>query len=215
MFAFFVDLEAAFDSVDKVMLLEAMRKRGIRESLVKRCGDLYRETKNRVRVREEMGKIVWTGRGVKQGCPLSPDLFNLMTADLEEYIKKRRWKSVRLERGRSFTLAYADDSVLLAEEEEGMRGMLKELKRYVKEKELELNVEKSEMMRFKKEKGREKKMKWWWKGKRIEEVKEFKYLEFMFQRNGGKKAHIKDMVRKEAGIMGQIWGIGKRRFNKD
>jgi len=36
MVAMFVDLKAAFDSVDRGMLVEAMRKRGIRESLISR-----------------------------------------------------------------------------------------------------------------------------------------------------------------------------------
>lgn len=37
----------------------------------------------------------------------------------------------------------------------------------------------------------------------------------MFQKNRGRDAHIKDRVRKGAGIMGQIWGIGKRKFDRD
>lgn len=81
--------------------------------------------------------------------------------------------------------------------------MLRALERYVREKGLELNVEKSKMMRLKKGEGREKKTEWWWKEKRIEEVKEFKYLRFVFQRNGGTEAHIKDRVRKGTAIMGQ------------
>lgn len=55
------------------------------------------------------------------------------------------------------------------------------------------------------------KKKWKWKGKTIEEVKEFKYLGFVLQRNGGQEAHIKDRVKVAAAAMGQIWGIGKRR----
>ncbi|KAL6420898.1 hypothetical protein ACFW04_011880 [Cataglyphis niger] len=82
--AFFIDVKAAFDSVDRRKLVEAMRKRGVREELVRRNEDIMKETKNRVRRGEDLGAGFWTGRGVRQECPLSPHLFNLMTADMEE-----------------------------------------------------------------------------------------------------------------------------------
>lgn len=46
---------------------------------------------------------------------------------------------------------------LLAEEEEGMRGMLRGLERYLLEKRLELNVKKIKLMKVKKGRRREKK----------------------------------------------------------
>jgi len=52
-------------------------------------------------------------------------------------------------------------------------------------------------------------------GKTIEEVKEFKYLGYVLQKNGGQEAHIKDRVRRAAAGMGQIWGLEKRRFGGD
>jgi len=90
MVAFFVDLKAAFDSVDREMLEKALRERGVREGLVVRCMDLMRETKSKVRIGEETSEAFWTSRGVRQGCPLSPGLFNILTADLEEYMRKGR-----------------------------------------------------------------------------------------------------------------------------
>lgn len=35
------------------------------------------------------------------------------------------------------------------------------------------------------------------------------------QKNGGQEAQIKDRIRRAAVTMGQVWGIGKRRFGKD
>lgn len=81
MVVLFVDLRAAFDTVDKEILWKTMRERGIREELVRRCEDMLRETRNRVRIGEERSEQFWTGRRVKQGCPLSSSLFNLLMAD--------------------------------------------------------------------------------------------------------------------------------------
>lgn len=35
------------------------------------------------------------------------------------------------------------------------------------------------------------------------------------QRNGGQEGHARERIRKAVAIMGQLWGIGKRRFGKD
>ncbi|KAL6419347.1 hypothetical protein ACFW04_013926 [Cataglyphis niger] len=61
--AFFIDLKAAFDSVDRRKLVEAMRERGVREGLVTRSEDILRETRNRVRRGEDLGARFWTGSG--------------------------------------------------------------------------------------------------------------------------------------------------------
>lgn len=65
--------------------------------------------------------------------------------------------------------------VLLAKNEEKM-SMMEKLEGYLEMKELELNTEKTKSMRFRKRGRRLGKKDWRWKGKRIEEVKECKYL---------------------------------------
>ncbi|KZC05356.1 hypothetical protein WN55_05905 [Dufourea novaeangliae] len=70
-------------------------------------------------------------------------------------------------------------------------------------------------MRFRRGGGRTKKIRWFWKGKRIEEVKVFRYLEYIVQGNGGQEAQVRERVEKAAGVIGQVWGIGKRRFKND
>lgn len=51
--------------------------------------------------------------------------------------------------------------------------------------------------------------------KRIEEVKEFKYLGYTVRSNGSQKAQVRERVRKRTAFLGQVWGIGKRRFGGD
>jgi len=67
------------------------------------------------------------------------------------------WGGIKVGGRRVFVLAYADDVVLLAEEEEGMRGMMRGMEKYLSEKGLEVNVNKSKVMRFRRGGGREKK----------------------------------------------------------
>jgi len=70
-------------------------------------------------------------------------------------------------------------------------------------------------MRFKKGGGRMRKREWRWRGKGIEEVREFRYLGYTLQRNGEQEAHIRERIKRAAAVMGEVWGIGRRKFGKD
>lgn len=78
-----------------------------------------------------------------------------------------------------WTLSYADNIVLLAKGEDKMKSMMGKLEKYIDGKGLTINAEKSRLLRFKKGRGRLKKIVWRWKGKVIEKVKSFKYLGYV------------------------------------
>jgi len=84
----------------------------------------------------------------------------LLIADLEEVMGKVKRGGVKLGGKRIYTLAYADDIVLLAEQEDEMRSMIVRLEEYLDRKGLELNVEKTKIMRFRKGRGRIEKREW-------------------------------------------------------
>lgn len=120
--------------VNRGTLIKAMRERGIREGLIERIEEVVRETKSRVRIEGELSKEFWQNRGIRQGCLLSSTLFNILIADLEEEMARGRWGGVKLGDRKIYTLAYADDVVLVAEKEEGMRAMIVRMERYLEGK---------------------------------------------------------------------------------
>ena len=75
-----------------------------------------------------------------------------------------------------WSLAYADDIVLIANKEEELKAMMKRLEHFLDRRRLNLNVAKSKTMVFKKGGGKEKNTSSNWKGERVEEVKEMLYL---------------------------------------
>lgn len=145
----------------------------------------------------------------------SPLLFSIIIADLEEEMRKGQVGGVQIGKERIWSLAYADDLVLLAKSEEGMKEMVKRMKNYLKKKRLQLNTEKSKMMCFRKGGGRRRKIEWKWRGERIEEISEFKYLGYVFRRNGENEGHIKKLKRKGNIVMRQVWSLYERKFWED
>ena len=141
-YAFFADLKAAFDRVNRKELGEMMKKAGIKERLRRRIMETYKETKNVIRIGDQKTKEFWTKRGVRQGCPMSPTLFNIYMMDLEKEMKKEQTGGVMVEKEKIWTITYADDIVLIAKEEQNLKGMIRRFKRYIERKGLILSTEK-------------------------------------------------------------------------
>jgi len=161
-----------------------MEERSIRRGLIERIKEIYEQTKNAVRVHGNMINWFGTREAVRQGCPLSPLLFVLVIADVEEEMKKEKVGGALIEKNRIRTLAYADVLILLAKNEEGIKETMKRLEEYLRNKNVQLNAEESKVLCFRKGEGRRRRVKWIWKGKRIEGVSKFKYLGYVVKKNG-------------------------------
>lgn len=213
-YSIFVDLKAAFDTVNREKLWKVMEEVGISEGLIERIKELYKETKSNVRTEEGNTEEFWTTKGVRQGCLLSPALFCIYIAGLEKELEKRFIGGVKVGRCRVWSLAYADDMVLLAEGREALEDMIGTMRKFFKKRDLILSTEKTKVMVFGKKK-KEKKEKWMWEGKEMEEVKEFKYLGFIFERNGGYEKHLKELRNKGLCASRKVWGLGEKICSGD
>jgi len=65
-------------------------KRKKRRELIERVKEIYEQTKNAVGVHGNITNWFWMRKGIRQGCPLSPLLFVLVIANVEEEMKKRQ-----------------------------------------------------------------------------------------------------------------------------
>jgi hypothetical protein len=75
--AAFVDLRAAFDSVNRDVLWQLLLARGVAPKLVQLIQDLYQGCKASVRTGGQTSAPFPVHTGVRQGCPMSPTLFNV------------------------------------------------------------------------------------------------------------------------------------------
>ena len=100
-------------------------------------------------VRTGHGTTEWfqTGKGVRQGCILSPCSFNLYA----EYIMRNTGleeaqAGIKVAGRNTNILRYADDTTLMAESEEELKSLLMNVKEESEKVGLKLNIQKSKIM---------------------------------------------------------------------
>lgn len=178
LYALFLDLKKAFDSIDRNFIFKELVKSGkfSKEELL-----FYSHTldANYIKIHDGVttSNIIVQSNGVRQGGCTSPFLFNFSLADINEIIK--HIKSVKL-------ILYADDMVLMSENLEDLKEALRLIKKYLLDRKLRLNLEKCKVMKFR-NKGRGKysgKDRMIVDGENVQFVSEFTYLGVIFQASG-------------------------------
>ena len=122
----FIDDAKALDCVDHNKLWKILKEMGIPDHLTCLLRNLYAGQKATVRTGH--GRTDWfqIGKGVRQGCILSPCLFSLNA----EYIIRNTGLNeaqagIKIARRNINNLSYADDTTLMGESEEELKRLLK------------------------------------------------------------------------------------------
>ena len=125
----FIDYDKAFDCVDHNKLWKILKEMRIPDHLICLLRNLY--AGQEATVRTGHGTTDWfkIGKGVRQGCILSPCLFNfyakyiMRNAELEE-----AQAGIKIAGRNINNLRYADDTTLMAESEEELKSLLMKVK---------------------------------------------------------------------------------------
>ena len=143
----FIDYAKAFDWVDHNKLWKVLKKMGIPDHLTGLLRNLYAGQEATIRTRHETTDWFQIGKGVHQGCILSPCLFNL-------YAKYIMWNAkldeaqagIKIARRNINNLRYADNTTLMAESEEELQSLLMKVKEESEKIGLTLNIQKTKIM---------------------------------------------------------------------
>ena len=142
-----IDYAKAFDCVDHKKLWKILQEMGIPDHMTHPLRKLY--TGQEATVRTGHGTTDWfqIGKGVHQGCILSPCLFNLYA----EYIMRNSGveeaqAGIKIAGRNINSLRYADDTTLMAESEEDLKGLLMKVKEEHEKAGLKLNLQKTKIM---------------------------------------------------------------------
>lgn len=145
-----LDVSKAFDTVPHEIIGAALRKKGLPKYLVNHIEDSYKDVHTIINCgKEEVAMNLQ--RGVKQGDPLSPLIFNLTIEPLLQTLENKSGYKINPDINIS-TLAFADDMLLLANTAEQASELLDTTETYLKGLGMSLSVGKCTTFQIKKTK---------------------------------------------------------------
>lgn len=142
----FLDLAKAFDTVTHDSIRKAMARKGLPREVIEHIMDFYNGAKTQFSTNEGRTGDIEILSGVKQGCPLSPLLFNLVLDELLERIEKLNC-GVKLDDMRIGAMAFADDLAIMAGSGGEMDILLNACREFFNEKSLTINAKKCASLR--------------------------------------------------------------------
>ena len=140
----FIDYTKAFDRVRHDEIKKKLTKLKIDGKDLRIIKNMYWEQTAAMRVEGEISAFQKIKRWVRQGCVLSPDLFSLYSEIIMRNIEGQ--PGIRVGGHNINNLRYADDTVLISENEKDLQQLLNIVESKSKEKRLELNSKKTEVM---------------------------------------------------------------------
>jgi len=119
----FVDLEKAFDNVKWKTLFQILKKSGMANSDRRIIKSLYKNERGVVRYGDSQ-EIAEIKKGVRQGCSLSPCLFNLYVQEAINRVRELTQVGIKIQGENVDMLRFADDIAVLTENEEDLQNIL-------------------------------------------------------------------------------------------
>ncbi len=153
LYAGFMNPEKAYDRVDREALWSVLKTYGVGGQLLKGMQAFYSEANACVRVGGEFSESFTVEMGVRQGCVMSPWLFNIF---MDGCMREMKCKVVNAgaklrlhgEVWSVVTCLFPDDTVLLAESEGDLQRVVYEFCSVWKRRKLKVNDGKSKVMAF-------------------------------------------------------------------
>jgi len=142
----FIDYAKAFDYVDHNKLWKILQEMGLPDHLTCLLRNLYAGQEATVRTGHGTTDWFQIGKGVRQGCILSPCLFNFYA----EYIMRNAGLAeaqagIKIAGRNINNLRYADDTTLMAETEEELKSLLMKVKEESEKVGLRFNNQKTKI----------------------------------------------------------------------
>jgi len=209
----FIDYEKAFDRVEWTKLLEILRDLGADWKERRLIKALYMGQTATVRTELGMAGPCSIGRGVRQGCLLSPLLFNIFAETMLKEAMEGLEEGVKIGGHWIQAVRFADDQAMTANSAEGLQTIMTKLNEVVERYGMRINKTKTKVMKI--GKGEYEQLLINIDGQVLEQVQQFKYLGSLLTEDGRseKEVRVRIAMAKDAFNKHQKLFTGKTNRN--
>ena len=214
LYSCFVDLSKAFDTIPRELLFQKLLTYGITGKFFNILKNMYVNDKCKIKVGNNLSETIKTDKGVRQGCILSPLLFNIFLADLPLQLSNPTHENPQIGTNKELScILWADDLVMFSKTEDGLQNMICKLSDYTKQNGLSINTEKTKCMIFNKT-GKFIRRNFNLENTKIETVRQYKYLGFIIKPSGEINSGLKDLKSRGIFALTQLRNKMGEYFNK-
>ena len=210
----FIDLQKAFDSVNRKQLWKALKEHKVDSNLIKVIKSFYVKPEGMVRINGQTTSKFNIDVGVRQGCILSPLLFIILMNSISKRCKGMRSIQIGMWKLRPVLLkmlAFADDLVVFGKTQRDLQHNVTILNRELKSSGLIINGKKTKCMILSREPLKQDiKIS----NEIIEQVDNYTYLGVKIASNCSLKAEINQRITKANKVYSQLGQcfIGKKEL---
>ena len=208
LYANFVDMEKAFDSIHRESLWKILRHYGVPQKIVNVVKMLYGDFSSRVINNNTLSDAFKVNTGVKQGCNLSPFLFVLgmdwiMRTTIGTERRGVRWNFTSILED----LDFADDVALLAHRHQDMQEKTSDMASTAGQIGLKISSKKTKHMRMNNKNNTAITVN----GEALEEVEYFTYLGSKMTTDGDSEKEVRERISKASQAFASLKTIWRTR----
>jgi len=172
----FIDYEKAFDRVQHYKLMQLLKKLDIDQKDIRCIENLYWHQTARIKLGDNMSNTIQVRRGVRQGCVLSPLLFNLYSEAVFQGALRDVEMGIRVNGVWINNVRYADDTVLIADNIHDLQQLVNVVGEQSESMGLNINTKKTKFMIISRNLNTFENASITFNAMAIERVDKFKYL---------------------------------------
>ena len=164
---------------------------------------MYQDAESAVLHEGNLSQPIFPNTGVRQGCPLSPQLFIITLDEIMRRVDAETRGLTWSLTDKLGSLEYADDIALMAHTADDLQRKINKLETYAGEIGLRINTRKTKTLRC----NTTNSTRIFVNDTPLEDVEEFEYLGSKLAKSGGTTEDIKNRLSKARSAFGRLWPV--------